>query len=259
MADWRAVSATPPAFARDAATARYYDRRAGEYDDWYEGLGLFAGRERPGWGVEVDQLVTLLRELPAVRTLDVACGSGFLTRHLGGLVVGLDQSRAMVRVAQARLPQGVAIVGDALDLPFADRAFDRVLTGHFYGHLPPEERALFLAEAQRVAGELVVIDSAPQPGVATERCEEHMLNDGSRHRVYKRYLSGRQLAAEIVGSVLFDGAWFVLDDLRLNPKPPTAPTRARWRQFRKGERLTGLSFLLTSSFVGSAHAIPVRQ
>ncbi len=28
-----------PVFASDPATARYYDRRAAEYDDWYEGTG----------------------------------------------------------------------------------------------------------------------------------------------------------------------------------------------------------------------------
>ena len=198
-----------PAFARDRDTARYYDQRAGEYDDWYTGEGRFAERNRPGWHEAVAELVALVSALPAARTLDVACGSGFLTRHLSGLVIGLDQSPAMVAVAQSRLPDGVAMVGDALALPFPDRAFDRVLTGHFYGHLPPQEQARFLTEAERVAGELVVIDSARREGVAAEQWQERILNDGSRHEVYKRYLTGAQLAAEIGGRVLLDGPWFV--------------------------------------------------
>ncbi len=118
------------AFARDPATAAYYERRAAEYDEWYLGQGRFASRERPGWRSELDRVVELVAGLPAARTLDVACGSGFLTRHLRGLVVALDQSRAMVALTQSRLPRGVALVGDALALPFADGAFDRVLTGH---------------------------------------------------------------------------------------------------------------------------------
>jgi ubiquinone/menaquinone biosynthesis C-methylase UbiE len=149
------------------------------------------------------------KPLPPARTLDVACGSGFLTQHLRGVVVGLDLSRTMVAVAQARLPNGVAMVGDALQLPFADGAFDRVVTGHFYGHLPVVERELFLAEAQRVAAELVVMDSALRTGVDAEQWQERVLNDGSRHRVYKRYLSAGQLAVEIAGDVLMDGSWFV--------------------------------------------------
>jgi demethylmenaquinone methyltransferase/2-methoxy-6-polyprenyl-1,4-benzoquinol methylase len=198
-----------PAFARDPATAAYYEKRAAEYDEWYLGQGRFARRERPGWHEDVDRLVELVRGLAPARTLDVACGSGFLTQHLRGTVVGLDQSRAMVEIAQSRLPEGVVIVGDALRLPFADGAFDRVLTGHFYGHLPPGEREPFLAEAARVAPELVVIDAALRPDIEAEVWSERKLNDGSRHRVFKRYFSGDGLAAEIGGEKLLDGEWFV--------------------------------------------------
>lgn len=197
-----------PAFAQDPATAAYYDRRAGEYDEWYAGEGRFAGRERPGWADEVAQVVALAAALPPARTLDVACGTGFLTQHLRGYVVGLDQSPAMVAIAQSRLPAGLAIVGDALRLAVADGACDRVFTGHFYGHLPDAERQAFLAEARRVAGELVVVDSAPRPGADPEQWQERILNDGSRHRVYKRYLSGGQLAEELGGETLLDGSWF---------------------------------------------------
>jgi SAM-dependent methyltransferase len=210
------VKVPSPAFARDPATAEYYDQRAAEYDEWYEGLGRFADRDRPGWAAEVSRLLEMVRALPVARTLDVACGSGFLTRHLSGTVVALDQSRAMVAVAQTRLPECVAMVGDALDLPFADGAFDRVLTGHFYGHLPAGEREVFLAEARRVAPELVVIDSALRPGVQPEQWQERVLNDGSRHQVYKRYLTGAQLADEIGGQVLFDGSWF---EAAVRPEP----------------------------------------
>src|SRR4051794_41869945 len=69
----------------------------------------------------------------------------------------------MVALAQRRLPDGVALVGDALALPFADRAFQRVVTGHFYGHLLDDQRTRFLDEARRVGDELVVIDAAGEP------------------------------------------------------------------------------------------------
>jgi SAM-dependent methyltransferase len=203
-----------PAFARDPATAAYYDQRAPEYDEWYLGRGQFADRDRPGWNAEVEQIVSLVAQLPIARTLDVACGSGFLTRHLRGVVVGADQSPAMAALTQSRLPQGVAVVADALSLPFADRAFDRILTGHFYGHLPPDERETFLGEARRVADELIVIDSALRIGVDPEQWQERILNDGSRHRVYKRYLTGPQLADELGGQSLFDGTWFVAAHVR---------------------------------------------
>jgi SAM-dependent methyltransferase len=92
-----------PAFATDAATAAYYDRRAAEYDDWFNSRGVFAERDWPGWEHEVLQLVELVQTLPAIPTLDVACGTGFLTRHLRGFVVGIDRSSAVVALAQTRL------------------------------------------------------------------------------------------------------------------------------------------------------------
>jgi ubiquinone/menaquinone biosynthesis C-methylase UbiE len=204
-----AMSDSAPVFARDAATADYYEQRAREYDEWYLAQGPFASLNPPAWHLEVSRLVGLVGGLPTARTLDVACGTGFLTRHLRGVTVGLDRSPAMVAIAQSRLPAGVAIVGDALSLPVADGAFDRVLAGHFYGHLPLDERTAFLSEARRVAGELVVIDTAMRPGAQPEQWVERMLNNGSRHRIYKRYLTGAQLAHELGGEVLLEGRSFV--------------------------------------------------
>ena len=100
---------------------------------------------------------------------------------------------------------------DALPLPFGDGEFDRVFTGHFYGHLEGEARTRFLAEASRVAGELVVADSAVRPDHEPEERQERMLNDGSRHEVYKRYFTGDGLAEELGGGeVLHAGPWFVV-------------------------------------------------
>jgi ubiquinone/menaquinone biosynthesis C-methylase UbiE len=70
---------------------KYYDTRAPEYDEWYLGRGRFAKLERPGWDREVQQLVAALHALAPARTLDVACGTGFLTRHLRGEITALDQ------------------------------------------------------------------------------------------------------------------------------------------------------------------------
>lgn len=59
-----------------------------------------------------------------------------------------------------------------------------------------------------MAPELVVVDSAPRPAEPQEGRQERVLNDGSRHRVFKRFLSGGQLAAELGGEPLLDGPWF---------------------------------------------------
>lgn len=188
----------------------YYDRRASEYDDWYRGEGRFAERDRPGWADEVAALGAALEALPPARTLDVACGTGFLTRHLPGEVVGLDQSEAMLEEARRQAPNASFVQADALALPFGDHTFGRVFTGHFYGHLEGDERLRFLAEARRLAPELVVVDSALREDVQPEEQQERILDDGSRWEVYKRYFQPQALARELGGGeTLFAGRWFV--------------------------------------------------
>jgi ubiquinone/menaquinone biosynthesis C-methylase UbiE len=188
----------------------YYDRRAQEYDDWWLGKGLYADRDRPGWDDELRALERVIADLPPMRTLDVACGTGFLTRHLRGDVVGLDASERMLGAARQQAPHVRFVQGDALSLPFEDGTFDRVFTSYFYCHLEEVERERFLAEARRVARELVVVASVGGEGDAAERWEERRLKDGSTWSVYKRVFTGEQLANELGGKVVFEGYWFIV-------------------------------------------------
>ena len=188
----------------------YYEARAREYDEWYLGLGRFDGLDRPHWDDELRALEATLAALPPAKTLDVACGTGFLTQHLRGERTGLDQSAAMLEVAAARLPGAELVQTDALPLPFADDTFERVFTGHFYGHLEGDDRIRFLDEARRVAPELVVVDAAIRPDRGREEYQERILNDGTRWEVFKRYFAPDELAAELGGGeTLFAGRWFV--------------------------------------------------
>jgi ubiquinone/menaquinone biosynthesis C-methylase UbiE len=189
----------------------YYDRRAPEYDEWYRGLGRFDELDRPSWDDDVRELEGVVASLPPKRTLDVACGTGFLTRHLAGEVVGLDQSPRMLQIAGEQAPNAELVEGDALELPFPDGSFERVFTGHLYGHLEPDERERFLAEARRVARELVVADAVTRPDRDAEEVQERVLNDGSRWTVFKRYFEPHRLVEELGGGeVLLANRWFVV-------------------------------------------------
>ena len=188
---------------------RYYDRRAREYDDWYLGRGLYAELDRPGWEDETRRLEEFVARLPPARVVDVACGTGFLTRHLRGDVTGVDQSERMLAIARDRCPDAAFVRADALDLPFEDASFDVVFTAHFYGHLLEGDRERFLAEARRVARSLVVVDAARRPGIDETGFQDRMLSDGSRYTVYKRYFTPEGLAAELGARPLFRGDWYV--------------------------------------------------
>jgi len=189
----------------------YYDARAPEYDDWYLGVGRYAHLEREHWDESVRELELAVAALPPTRTLDVACGTGFLTRHLRGDVTALDQSTRMLAVARKRVPDAGLIHDDALELPFEDGAFDRVFTAHFYGHLEEDDRLTFLAAARRVADELVVVDTARRPDREAVQWEERILKDESRWGVFKRYFEPEQLVSELgSGEVLVANRWFVM-------------------------------------------------
>lgn len=194
-----------------AGEKAYYDRRAPEYDDWWNGTGLFEQQARPGWHDEVQELQHTLAQLPPCRVLDVGCGTGFLTQHLAGTITGVDQSARMLDIARSRLPSARFVQCSVPPLPFPDKVFARVVTAHFYGHLGPRERQAFLVEARRVADELVIVDSSlGRGGVAPEELQQRTLSDGSTHEVYKRYFTPESLLEEIGnGRVLMARRWFV--------------------------------------------------
>ena len=189
----------------------YYHARAPEYDDWWRGEGRYALRRRPGWDKARKALEAAVRRLPPARTLDVACGTGFMTRHLRGEVVALDQSEAMIDIARERLPNADLVVGDALAIPFPGDSFDRVFASYFYCHLEEPERARFLAEARRLAPELVIVGTVRREDLPAERWEERVLNDGTRWEVYKRFFEPEALLEELGGGrVLFEYPDFFL-------------------------------------------------
>jgi ubiquinone/menaquinone biosynthesis C-methylase UbiE len=189
----------------------YYDRRAPEYDDWWHQRNLYAHRRTSAWFAERDAVLATVASLPPRRTLDAACGTGFVTRLLTGEVTGLDQSPRMLEEARRQAPNATYVQSDALELPFPGGRFERVFTSHFYGHLEEGDRERFLAEARRVAPGLVVLDAARHEGDARDEWQERVLNDGTRWPVFKRFFSSDLLLDELGGGrVLYEGTWFVL-------------------------------------------------
>lgn len=97
------------------------------YDAWYDSP---AGR----WTGETEyRLVTgLLGAVAGEQLLDVGCGTGWFTRRLaagGGLrVTGVDIDEVALGFARRHDPHADYLVGDARALPFADGAFDRVVS-----------------------------------------------------------------------------------------------------------------------------------
>lgn len=100
---------------------------AAAYDAWYE-------TPRGRWIGETEyRLILALLDLrPGATVLDVGCGTGWFTRRLaadGMTVTGLDNDARSLAFARQRCADRITYVeGDACALPFADAAFDAVVS-----------------------------------------------------------------------------------------------------------------------------------
>ncbi|MGH7868302.1 MAG: ubiquinone/menaquinone biosynthesis methyltransferase, partial [Candidatus Dormibacteraceae bacterium] len=116
--------------------------------------------------------------------LDVACGSGRLAQELfrqapGALVVGLDFSTEMLRVAAKRMRQPFYVRGDALRLPFPEQTFDAVTLAFGLRNFADPERGLGeMRRVLRLGGEGVVLEFLRPPAGAA----------GIFYRIYLHYL-----------------------------------------------------------------------
>jgi SAM-dependent methyltransferase len=161
----------------------FYEATAAQYNGW-------AGRINRRAAI---RLVDTAKILQGERVLDVGCGTGLATHVISGLrraghVMGVDISRAMLRVAEKSRPTGSTaelVLGEAEALFLRDGRFDLVVMGQVLAYLPDPE--LGLAEAQRVlrpGGRIVV--SCQRRSLCTEAETEffaQLVETGSPFRV----------------------------------------------------------------------------
>ncbi|APC08339.1 class I SAM-dependent methyltransferase [Neomoorella thermoacetica] len=110
--------------------AEIFDRKAGDYDDWYtRPLGALVDR------VEKEPIYAYLDPHAGEHILDVGCGTGNFSLELarrGVKVTGIDISDPMLAKARKKAADaGLAIEflhADAMNLPFGDNTFDKIVS-----------------------------------------------------------------------------------------------------------------------------------
>jgi len=151
---------------------------------------------------------------PGDRVLDLGCGAGrhaFELYRRGADVVAFDQDAdelsgvadmfAAMRAA-GEVPDGADAdvkQGDALQLPFADGEFDRVVAAEVLEHIPDDRRAIDeLARVLRPGGRLAVtVPSRFPERVCWALSREYHEVEGGHVRIYS--------AGELVGKVTETG------------------------------------------------------
>jgi ubiquinone/menaquinone biosynthesis C-methylase UbiE len=115
---------------------RSYDRVA----DIYERV------HAPRFAEPAGDLVELARVEDGAMVLDVGTGTGIVAevvQRRGASVIGIDPSLGMLEAARERRPAVPVLAGEAIDLPFSDGSFDRVLGNFVLAHFTKVETALF--------------------------------------------------------------------------------------------------------------------
>lgn len=138
-------------------------------------------------GPVAEDLIEVARLQPGERVLDVACGTGVVTRlaaervGAAGSVTGLDVNPGMLAVARSETPAGASIEwheASAESMPLPDEAFDVVLCQMGLQFIPDELAAL--REMRRVlksGGRVYVTVPGPRPemfGIMADGLSRHL-------------------------------------------------------------------------------------
>ena len=146
-------------------------------------------------GRDLEMLAAAIAETSAARVLDLGCGAGhasFAAASVAAEVVAYDLTDAMLRVVeQAAAARGLANVrtvrGSAEKLPFADAAFDWVISRYSAHHWRNLDSAMAeIARVLKPGGQVCLIDVAggPEPLLDTHLQAVELLRDPSHVRNY---------------------------------------------------------------------------
>lgn len=155
-----------------------------------------------------------LRLAPGDRLLDLGSGGGrhaYEAMRRGAAVVAVDADRAAAKDCAAMMMAlhdtddavrgsggcGTMAVGDALDLPFPDDSFDRVIAAEVLEHVPEDRRAMAeLARVLRPGGTMAVTVPRWFPElVCWALSDEYHLVPGGHIRIYRRDVLVHRLEA----------------------------------------------------------------
>jgi len=106
--------------------------------------------------LETDFIIRMSKRLltsSSASYLDVATGTGRIIAGIekeSSMVMGLDPSRAMIKLATKNTRYASFVVGDGSNIPFRDSSFELITCFRLLINLAREQRFKFLSECRRV-------------------------------------------------------------------------------------------------------------
>jgi demethylmenaquinone methyltransferase/2-methoxy-6-polyprenyl-1,4-benzoquinol methylase len=180
----------------------YYRARAPEYDAWWFRTGRFdrGAHDNAAWHADVAIVERaaagmLAKERPA-RVLELACGTGLMTRHLApraGHVTAVDASPEVIAINRERVgsPNVDYVQADLFEFEPAAR-YDLVFMSFWLSHVPHARFDAFWAMVRRAlkpGAFAYVVDSAHDP---TSHAVDHPTPDRYAGIVRRRLDDGRE-------------------------------------------------------------------
>ena len=181
----------------------YYEARAPEYDDIYQGKDPASIPDRVTYTSEARRISKIVQGFGRGHLIDIACGTGYWLPHYSGNcseITLLEQSERMLfqlkkRVTSLRLGDKCHFVlGDFFKVILDEDSFHSALTGFLISHLSPNLERIFFSKLRRILrdnAQLMIIDSAWSSQRMRSRKKKGMqkrtLNNGREYILYKRY------------------------------------------------------------------------
>jgi ubiquinone/menaquinone biosynthesis C-methylase UbiE len=213
----------------------YYEKRAGEYEEWYLRKNRFDKGETLNrkWFHDLEELKVFALSIKNKNIIELAAGTGMWTQYLAknNCVLPIDSSASMLKINQKRTGLE-GIVGDIYDFQIdLKKEYDLCFFGFWLSHVPKEKITTFfirLRSLLKSTARVIIFDSYLNPNELNclsykENIQIRALNSGETFNVYKKYYTKDELI-EIAKphfksfKIQFTENYFYMFDGNLNPK-----------------------------------------
>ncbi len=186
----------------------YYDERASEYDEIYEG-GAPGIPESAVYKNDVEKIKVLCASFGKGHLIDIACGTAYWLPYYAkncSEITLVDQSQRMLaecqkRVSDLKLTKDVRYIkGDFFEVRFLSRVFDSVVVAFLMSHLNEETSTAFFEKLRKILRpEAVFLWIDGSWSVVRKKyrgksgLQERKLRSGQSFKIFKRYFDERDI------------------------------------------------------------------